>query len=252
MKPTKNLFAVICTGITLFAGAFFSSAQQAALATNSSGRPFFQSVSLDSGEKQKMDFSVRAAGSVSGRVFNDAELTKPFTPHGIAGVRVTLRSTDTDYENFALEQLTDEIGAYKFLNLKPGKYSIVIDPADLPKNFHGPTVTDSTIEVKASEISSLDLGVTARREIKGIVFIDKNGDGRYNYGKETPVEGAYIVADGRFTTSDSNGAYTFRDLPAGRTALLVSWPQISENTHVVLDLADGPVTNRVVNIPKGL
>jgi SdrD B-like domain len=252
MKPTKNLPAIICTGIILFAGAVFSSAQQAALATNPSGKPFFQSVSLNTGEKQKMDFSVRAAGSVSGRVFNDAELTEPFTPHGIAGVKVTLRSTNTDFQSFALEQLTDEIGSYKFLNLQPGKYSIVIDPADLPTNFHGPDVSHSTINVEASKISNLDLGVTARREIKGIVFIDKNGDGRYNYQKETPIKGASITVDGRFTTSDSNGAYILRDLPAGRTALLVSWPNTTENTHVVLDLADGPVTNRVIDIPKSL
>ncbi|MGE3465532.1 MAG: SdrD B-like domain-containing protein [Pyrinomonadaceae bacterium] len=233
----------------LMAGVANAPAQQAALATNPSGKPFFQSVVLNTGKKQSMEFTVTAVGSVSGRVFSDEELNgvPEIQPHGIRSVKVSLRSRDAGFENFVQEQFTDETGVYEFQYLRPGKYCIEIDPADLPPVFR--TVEPIVLEAAPIQAVVPDSPVIPQRGITGVVFVDKNGDGQYRKGKDKPVEGAYIVVDGRFTTSDSNGEYALLDIPAGRKGLVVSWPKRSENTHIVFDLEPGPGANLVVNIP---
>jgi len=253
MTKRESLFISICFGLMLAFGAN-ASAQQASMATNPSGKPFFKSIALKTAEKQKMDFSVRAVGSVKGRIFSDAEAalaTEDAEPEGIGGVKVALRSQDAGFENFVIEQFTDESGAYNFENLRPGKYSIEIDPANLPARFRNPDVKDSSVEVAPMQSSNVNIPVIARRSITGNVFIDADGDGQYKPGKDTPVAGAMITIGGSLAVSDANGAYTLRDLPAGRIGLLVRWPKTSASTHVVLDLGTGPVTNRVVNVPMG-
>lgn len=175
----------------------------------------------------------------------------PPTRKASPGVKVTPRSRDKGFENYVLEQFTDESGTYDFQDLRPGKYTIEIDPADLPAKFRPQAVNDSPVEVEPLKSSRLDIAVTPQRAITGIVYIDKDGDARYKTGKDEPVSGALITVGGSIAVTGADGVYTLRDLPAGRISLLVHSPANSENTHVVLDLGTGPVTNRVVNIPVG-
>ena len=250
MTKREFLQISICLGLMLLAFGARASAQQAAMATNPSGKPFFQSVALKNGQKQRMDFSVRAVGSVKGRVFSDAEAAdENAEPQGIGGVKVSLRSQDKGFENFVIEKFTDESGAYNFEDLRPGKYSIEIDPANLPAKFRNPDVADSSVEVEPLQSSSINIPVVPQRSIMGHVFLDVDGDGQYKAGKDVPVAGAMITIGGSLAVSDSNGAYALRELPSGRIGLLVRWPKTSATTHVVLDLGMGPVTNRVVNVP---
>lgn len=248
MTKLKFLCTNICLGVMLLTAAAHASAQQGAMATNPSGKPFFKSLDLKNGLKQRMDFSVRAVGSVRGRVFSDAEAADGAQTEGIGGVRVSLRSRDAGFENFVIEQYTDETGAYNFEGLRPGKYSIEIDPANIPAKFRTPDM-DESVNVEPLQSTRVNIPVGPLRVISGNVFLDRDGDAQYKPGKDTPVGGAMVSVGGNLTVSDTGGAYTLRDLPAGRIALVVRWPKSSESTHVVLDLGTGPVTNRVVNVP---
>lgn len=254
VKYTKLPRRSICLGITLLACVSGAFAQQAAMATNPSAKPFFQSVTLGAGQKKQMDFSVRAVGSVKGRVFNDAEsgvASESTDSEGIAGVKVTLRSRDKGFENYVLEQFTDETGSYAFYDLRPGKYAIEIDPIDLPAKLRSQAANEEPVEVEPSQSSVVHIAVTPQRAITGIVFVDNDGDAMYKVGKDDPVGGALITVGGSLAVTAPDGTYTLRDLPGGRIGLLVHSPAKAENTHVVLDLGTGPVTNRVVNIPVG-
>ena len=244
-----NLPSLSTTGFIIILFAIGGYAQQAAMATNTSGKPFFQSVTLQAGAKQKMDFSIRLLSSVTGRVFADAELNSApgVDPQGIKGVRLSLRSRDPGFENWVLEQFTDETGTYEFPGLRPGKYTIVIDPADLPAMPTDPPTAKRIINVKPLESSQPDTSAV-QRSLTGIVFVDTDGDGRYKQGKDTPIRGALVTGAGILAVSDDKGVYTLSGLPEGRIGLLIRSPKNAENTHVVLDLASGPVTNRVVNV----
>ena len=48
--------------------------------------------------------------------------------------------------------------------------------------------------------------------------------------------------------SDVEGMYRLTDLPPGRLSVTVRWPATDRVTQVVLDLGDGPVTDRSVNV----
>jgi hypothetical protein len=183
-------------------------------------------------------------GSVGGRVLTDGATE---AAQGVAGVRVLVRSADSRYSQIIANQISDVAGTYNFSDLPPGKYSIEIDPLSVPSRFR-PQTPVSSFEVHASARSTFDIPLSPQRIISGLVFIDKNGDGQYQPGKDELVAGAFVEAGGQFAISNQHGRYVLRDLPAGRLGLLVAWPNRAENSHVILDLGPGPVTNRTVNI----
>ena len=190
-------------------------------------------------------------GAIAGRVFNDADQNGETTdPKGIGGVRVILRSNQAGSKAITGNSVSDAAGRFDFEAIRPGKYTVEIDPLSIPAKYRIQAATPLTINVERSRRSTVDLPIAAKRNITGIAFIDKDGDGLYKPGKDEPVEGACISTEGHFAVSNSNGWYILTDLPAGRIGLLVNWPGKNENTHVVLNLANGPVTNRIVNISK--
>jgi hypothetical protein len=195
-------------------------------------------------------FGVSDFGFISGRVFNDANQTgeMPPNPHGIKGVRIVLRSADMKSESILAEQTTDGSGTYRFANLRPGNYTLEIDPATLPPNFRFPAQTLHQIRVLPIRGFYLDIPVAAQRAVAGIVFIDEDGDGKFDPQKDKPVEGAQIAGGGSFAVSDRSGAYILRNLAAGQIKLLVRSPQGAESSPVLLELGVEPVTKRAVNL----
>lgn len=184
--------------------------------------PTEQTVIFGSGRVPNLNFGVRDVGSVSGLVFNDlGNAPKPEVNTGLAGVKVTLRSIDVGFGSFVLETVTDGGGSYHFANLRPGEYVIEISTATLPANFRIPTITSTPVTVAALRASYCDVPLTAQRAIAGIVFVDKDGDGRYTYGKDEPVGGAAVTVNGHPMVTDATGAYLARNLPFGRIDLSV-------------------------------
>jgi hypothetical protein len=190
-------------------------------------------------------------GSVSGRVFNDVapEDTVNRVAEGVAGVRVILRSNNAPSDIIA-NRISDAGGRFDFETVLPGKYTVEIDPLCIPARYRVETLTRSVIEVEPGHRTNIELPVAAQRRITGTIFIDNDGDGRYEVGKDTPAAGARISVDGQFAVSRADGTYFFRDLPGGRICILVTWPGAHDHTHVVLYLPPGPVTNRIVNISR--
>ncbi len=66
------------------------------------------------------------AGSLSGRVFIDADNDFRFDAgeHGIAGVTIVLTGTDFQGRSVSITKMTDSLGNYSFGNLRPGTYRI--------------------------------------------------------------------------------------------------------------------------------
>lgn len=191
-------------------------------------------------------------GSVVGRVLyeRDVAVEGPLTDlDGIAGVKVLARRVNAGFGNFYFERLSGEDGTFEFKYLRPGEYEIEIERTTLPNAFPAPQRRVSTVAVEIARRTRFDIRVTPQRAITGFVYIDTDGDGAYKPGKDLAVAGATVTANGAFAVSDEKGAYVLRDLPPGRIALLVASPIKNENIHVVLDVGDGPLTNRILNIP---
>ena len=183
--------------------------------------------------------SLPTKGSVSGTV-NAPGLTNP------AGLKVTLLGTDSSPAP-APSQVTGPDGSFVFYDIRPGAYWIEIDPSTLPQKYR--VAAADTINVQPGTRTEAPIKLEPRRSLVGRTFIDVNGDGVYSPGKDTIVESAQVSVDGKFAVSGSDGSFRFDELPAGRMSLVVCWPGKDQTTHVILDLGEGPVTDRVVNVP---
>ena len=209
-----------------------------------------QRISLASGKTLNVSFGVMDSGFVSGRVFNDLNLTgemPPFNAPGIKGVRIILRSVNAA-GNVLAEQMTNAVGGYEFRNLRSGDYQLEIDKTTLPANFRFPAQTSWKIKVEPLQGFYFDIPLAAQRAVAGIVFVDTDGDGKFNPQKDSPIEGAIVSAGGSVAVSGGGGAYILRNLPAGNIKILVRSPQGIENSPVVVNLDGEPTTKREVNI----
>ncbi|HTH50795.1 MAG TPA: carboxypeptidase-like regulatory domain-containing protein [Pyrinomonadaceae bacterium] len=179
------------------------------------------------------------AASVVGKI-----VAQGATPAAAAGTRILLRRIDEAAPVTA--EVAGADGSFVFYGLTPGEYSVEPDALTLPGKFRssGPTV----LRIIAGRRADVVLQLEARRSITGRVFIDSNGDGQFSQRNDTTIAGAAVSAGGVFAVTDKSGAFRLTDLPSGRTSILVSRSGDAHATHVVLDLAEGPVTDRIINI----
>ncbi len=210
---------------------------------------FFRNVVLDNNRTGSQPFTTTVAGSIKGRLLLESAAMPAVDPQGVGGVRMILRTNVDEGGTVVGHRITEPNGKYEFENLQPGKYSIEADSVSIPARLRRSGGFVSRVGFEATLASNVNVAAPGERSIKGIVFIDKDGDGRFKAGKDELVAGAYITANGRFAVTEADGSYILNDLPAGRTGILVSLPATNDNAHLVLDLGTGTVTNRVVNVP---
>jgi hypothetical protein len=94
----------------------------------------------------------------------------------------------------------------------------------------------------------LDIPISAQRAVSGVVFIDNDGDGKFDPEKDEPVERARVISDKTEVTSGKRGTYVLRNLPAGRIIVHTLGPGGKEANTVTLELTDGPVRRTGVNL----
>jgi hypothetical protein len=207
-------------------------------------------VAVSSRQTVNVSFGVSSFGFISGRVFNDANLTdEPAKSNakGINNVRLVLHSRNSQSGNSIVERVSINGGHYEFRNLPPGNYTLSIDSLTLPANFRLPAQTSWEIKVLPLQGVYLDIPIMAQRAVAGIVFIDKDGDGKFNPKKDEPVEGATVTVNDSVAVSDRNGAYILRNLPAGRMQAVARTPSGLVNSPIFIDLSAEPVTKRAVD-----
>lgn len=84
-------------------------------------------------------------------------------------------------------------GKYEFQNLRPGIHALELDAAKLPPSFHYPEQTVREVKIEPLLGFFLDMPVAAQHAAAGIIFVDKNFDGKYNPQTGEVVEGALIT-----------------------------------------------------------
>ena len=169
-------------------------------------------------EARKFTNTEDGRGVLKGRAFLDKNrdgLRQVDEP----GLRaVVLRVTDGRRK---LGLRTDGDGYYTIQNIKSGIKTITLDNRSLPLGY---ALSDDTLlraTIRDGHITTVDLPVVQRGQIRGFAFIDDNANGEFDKG-ETRLEGArlkLVSADNeediRETVTTSFGQYAFDDLPAG-------------------------------------
>lgn len=175
-----------------------------------------------------LDIATPARGAtVTGRVLDSSE-------RGVRGVRVKLGPYSAD---------VNEAGVYRFAHVPRGEYELSLDPGHLPADvaWDGRGVH---VVVRPGAVVRADLHVTPLNAIHGRVYVDRNGNGRFDSGEA--VAGAAIGAGEHLTASDADGAYSFYNLWPGTYVIeLLNLPaafdrSAERRTAVLTD--DGPAT----------
>jgi hypothetical protein len=214
-----------------------------------------QHLSLAPRQTINFNFGLTNSGFVAGRVFNDlflrGEQSAGEAP-GLGAVKLTLRAVDGNVPTAPGSKQTIRIadgnGGYEFRNLAPGKYILEIDPATLPENFGLPANMSWPITISSLQGFYLDLPFAAQRAVSGIVYIDRNSNGRFDPETDQVVGGARVVAGKSEAVTSLQGLYLLRNLPAGKIDIQVSSPPQKARTVLHLDLGPEAILRTRVNL----
>jgi protocatechuate 3,4-dioxygenase beta subunit len=185
---------------------------------------------------------------------------------GVAGVAVHLLDKDG---NVLADTVTDKNGYYKFTNLAPGDYGVDFDaPAGygFTKQFADSRYKqyDSNVDVNtgvatvtlASNDSTIDAGLIGALKIGDTVWLDSDGDGKYEPEVgEKGIKGVrvYMIGDtngdGRAdvsasTVTDADGHYQFIGLTPGTYQVSLNSYDLPNGVRATYDL-DGVGTKNV-------
>lgn len=136
------------------------------------------------------------SGTVSGLVLD-------YVGRPVAGARVRLGDFTAD---------SDADGRYQFAHVPPGEFDLSLDADLLPADYAWDGRA-RRVRVKGSSRATQDLIVAPLNAIHGRVFVDRNGNGRFDEGEG--VARAILRLGDRVTVTDTDGAYDFFNVLPG-------------------------------------
>ncbi len=213
------------------------------------------SISVSTRQTVTISLGLSNTGSVAGRVFNDLLLTgrnNAGNAPGLKAVALKLYQIDENSsvtkEQQSFYQTTNSNGDYQFRNLAPGRYVLQVDPNTLPQNFHVLSKMSWGFTLGPLQNLYRDLPFSAQRAVSGMVYIDVDGDDRFDSHKDSIVAGARIAAGGSEAVSNRDGMYLLRTLPAGSSTIQVYSPQGKFSGRLTVELGSEPVFLTGVNL----
>ena len=213
-----------------------------------------------------IDAGLFRRGTLGDFVWNDSNgngLQEGSEP-GLSGIMLTLKDeTNSDIGS----TISDINGKYLFSNIKPAKYrieavlpkgyaSVPINPLDLSINSDfspSDSLASTALITVLSGIQNLDidLGIVIKSRISGIAWKDSNGNGLRE--EIEPMMDSVIVillnstgSELKIDTTDSNGAYLFKDIDAGTykvkfanmPGMFFTYPNVGSNDSKSSDVID--------------
>jgi protocatechuate 3,4-dioxygenase beta subunit len=213
-----------------------------------------------------IDAGLFRRGSLGDFVWNDSNGNglQEASESGLSGIMLTLK----DETNSVIGSTNSDInGKYLFSNIKPAKYkieavlpkgytSVPINPQDLTLNsdfYPSDSLANTALITVLSGIQNLDidLGIVIKSRISGIVWKDSIGNGLRE--EIEPMMGSVVVillnstgSELKRDTTDSNGAYLFKDIEAGTykvkfaimPGMFFTYPNVGSNDSKSSDVID--------------
>ena len=122
--------------------------------------------------------------------------------------------------------ITDSTGIYAFEHVPAGKYVMSLDENGLPAAYAA-RGGQRAIEVTRGEAIQVDWNlIKASGTVKGLVYIDRNANGRLDSGEG--LAGAVVTIDGRATASAVDGTFAFYNLPPGQYQIRLDASRLPE------------------------
>jgi hypothetical protein len=160
-----------------------------------------------------------AKARLFGRVLNDAN-------EGVLGAVVRVKN-----QEFSKDTATGPDGSYHFSNLPEGQFEVTLLADSFPAGFRLEEITAHQVVLRAGTPASADFQLQALRSISGRVIVRSGAMGR-----PQPVAAVrvWIPELNRESTTDKDGYYLFRDLPAGPLSLVVEYQKRTILRSIVL------------------
>src|SRR5262249_10818943 len=198
------------------------------------------------------NFGILDFARVMGNIFNDLRFENRHQPDskGMQGIGLLLEGGN---EPRTIQTIAS--GDFEFDNVPPGDYKLSLDPSSLPPNYLAPV---DSIPVHVTPVSTVikDIPMRALRSISGRVLLRVPADlanaiaptAKLKQPRATsaqpenedqemiPVAGVQVTAGPTTVTTDKDGQFLLRNLPAG---------ELSVSIHPVRSVPAG------INIPTG-
>lgn len=208
---------------------------------------------FDFNEKRKFRNSDDGRGVLKGRAFLDKNRDgiKQENEPGISGALIRVTGT-------RLSLRTDAAGYYTIQNIKVGIHELRIDGRSLPLGYSLAENISSKASIHDGHITTVDLPIVQRGQIRGFAFVDENGDGQHSKG-EKRLEGARLSLTNTANAQNhyevyatSFGQFAFDDLPSGEYELVIKKTNspLSDpsSTPIIINLAEAEDLMARINI----
>lgn len=152
-------------------------------------------------------------GTVKGVVYKDLNGDQRQGPgeQGMAGVKVKIGNKTA---------VTDEAGRYQG-SVRAKSAEVALDIDSIPDGFIFSTPMVEKVLIVPYKVHRVDFGLTTQSGIYGVVFCDKNGNGKPDTGDEFFAD-TKITLDGTETAvSDFEGAYFFENIQPGAHTIAI-------------------------------
>ncbi len=189
------------------------------------------------GVKATFDTHARwnAVGSFKGHVFKDLNtdgIKQPEEP-GIKGMTVT-----TSEEKKAQ---TGDNGFYDLGSVSGRKAVLSLDVSNLPYGYVPTNATRREFMIEHSKTVQVDFGLAPRSEVRGLVFNDLNGNGRYDL-TDVGIEKVKITLEnGALARTNLQGVFMFTEVVAGDHTVFLDVNSIPEG-YLPLDAPRKKIT----------
>jgi len=160
---------------------------------------------------------------IDGIVYIDKDLDGFYSPADklLEGVEIRLSSGD--------KMFTNKRGEYSFKNLKPGEYGVGVNKRTLPKKYKLFTESPIIATLFDGLTDQKDFGLVYRgdnvekpSELEGIVFVDKNGNQKFDNDEPKLIEYKAIL-DNHIKTYVDDGLFIFTQLKKGRHSIKIDY-----------------------------
>jgi hypothetical protein len=137
--------------------------------------------------------------------------------------------------------VTDAAGGFEFSRVPTGEFELALDQNRLPVSYAS-NESPRPLTVNGRSRANVDLHVIPLNTISGRVYIDRDGNGRYD--DTEGVAGAVIAVNGSVTATGVTGAYAFYNQPPGHYTLRLDVPRLAKGlapaspASLVVELTD--------------
>jgi hypothetical protein len=180
-------------------------------------------VDVQARETAAVSFGMNSGRRILVRVFDDRNGDKTFSGGELIVPASTVTLLDKAGEilgtHSALRGVTD------FSALRPGEYTISVDPMGIPTGYTFEAVLKQSADLERNEYVVLDFPLHVLRTIGGMVFLDTCPDRRITGCDEPAANVTVTLSDGQQHVTDSNGRFLFRNLDKGNFEVRVEGAQ---------------------------